>query len=123
MNQLKTFYQKTFYFWIILKVLLGIGAFIILNDQIKGFSKANFIGLIYSLLMILDVIFVVTNTSAKGIRRFTGFFSLFFAIIITVLLLTIGDDLNLGVPMGILVVICLILTGLFDLLQIHKNVD
>ncbi len=122
MNQLKTFYQQTFYFWIVLKVFLGVGAFIFLSSQIKGVSKANLIGLIYSLLLILDVIFVLTNTPNKAIKRFTGIFSLLFAIIIAVLLLTVGNDINLGVPMGTLTVLCLILVGLFDLLQVQRTI-
>ncbi|MFD2555135.1 hypothetical protein [Sphingobacterium tabacisoli] len=123
MNQLKAFFEKTFWVWIVLKVILGIAVFIFLINHAKGSSKMNIIAIIYSLLLCSDVFFLIADTHSRGIKRFTGTLSLFFAVVVSFVLLFFGNDTKIGWEMGIAIVVCLVSVGLFDILQIQRNLE
>lgn len=121
---MKHFFQSTYYFWIITKFVFAILAFIsaigILGTHHLTVTEkmANYVGIIYALLLILDMILSLNGNYSKFLKYTTGSISIMLGIIIFVLLINVKV---ISIPVTVIFVIWIILLGLFDLLIIKKK--
>ena len=121
---MKAFYKNTYYFWIITKFILAIAVFISaignlgIDDLTTSEKAANYLAVLYAILLSLDLIFSLNGNYYRIIKYFIGVISILFAIIIFIVLIKMNV---ISVPLTLLFSIWIFLLGLFDLLQIKKN--
>jgi hypothetical protein len=123
---MKQFFQSTYYFWLITKLIFAIAGFIsvielLSKNRIKP-SEAllNYVAALYCILLVLDVIFSFIGNSYKFLKYIIGFISIALGLIIFVVMLNVRV---ISVPVTLLFILWVILLGLFDLLQIKRKLD
>ncbi|OJV52225.1 MAG: hypothetical protein BGO31_00720 [Bacteroidetes bacterium 43-16] len=124
---MRKFYQSTYYFWIISKFLMAIAGFIssisILQESnnLREEEKiANYLCLIYSILLVLDNVFSLQGKPNRAIKYITGTISVVIGLALFILMLYMKV---ISIPLTIAFVILVLLMGLFDLLQVNKRTE
>jgi hypothetical protein len=121
---MKSFYQSSYYFWIIIKVIIALAGFISFIDNISNYQLsateliANLLTFVYAVFLVVDVIISLNGNCSKILKYTTGTLSLFIAVVFIGILATIGV---ISVTATVLVVTLFILVGLFDLLLVTKK--
>ena len=120
---MKAFYKSTYYFWIITKFIFAIAAFISaignigMDDLTTNEKLANYVGIIYAICLIFDLMFSLNGFYYKPLKYFVGTVSVLLAIIIFIVLLKVNV---ISIPLTLFFVIWIFLLGIFDLLQTKR---
>jgi hypothetical protein len=125
-NDIKVFYSKTHYFWVVTKIVLLVSAglfFYFGNFEIKRFEPKEWctfiIFIIYGILMSINLLLELTNTSPfKWSKYLTGIISLVSGIFLILILLKVDHQYFWTI---MTFAIWVVVMGIFDLLKIQKN--
>ncbi len=119
---IKLFFRRTHYFWVISRIALIVLFFIAVYEQFSWKSKSSLIVSGFFLIIIIWMVTIVIMEFLKKevkmpIKVLTGVFSISFGLLISYLLLTIGEEnysllKNLGFQ---LIPIWIILYGLWEI--------
>lgn len=121
---MKQFYQSTYYFWIVTKFIFAIAAFINaignlgINDLTETEKIANIVGIIYAILLVLDLILSLNGNYSKFLKYTIGSISILLGIIIFVILTKVNV---ISIPLTMVFVVWIILLGFFDLLVVKRK--
>lgn len=121
---MRQFYQSTYYLWIVTK---GIFAFAVMISAISnlGISNlrgpekmVNFIGLVYAILLVIDIIISLKGSYSKPLKYTIGVISVLMGIGLLILPFLANV---ISVPLTFIFAAWIILLGFFDLLIIKRR--
>lgn len=124
---MRKFYQSTYYFWIVSKLLIAIGGIISSFGNLADFEYlrgeeklANFIGVLYSILLIADVVMTFNGQYSKPVKYTTGTISMIIGLVLFLLMIYMSV---ISIPLTIAFIAWIILLGIFDYLVVKRRVD
>lgn len=124
---MKKFYQSTYYFWIVSKLLIAIGGIISSFGNLADFEYlrgeeklANLTGVLYSILLIVDVIQTFNGKYSKPVKYTTGTISMIIGLALFLLMIYMSV---ISIPLTISFIAWIILMGIFDYLVVKRRVD
>jgi len=121
---MKQFYQGTYYFWVVTKFIFAIAAFISavgnfgINDLTITEKTANYVGILYAILLIIDLILSLNGNYSKFLKYIVGTLSIILGIIIFTILIKVNV---ISIPVTVFFIIWIFLLGFFDLLIIRRK--
>lgn len=121
---MRQFYQSTYYLWIITKAIFAIAGFIsAINtlgiSNLTGPEKlVNFIGVVYAILLAIDVINSLSGNYPKYLKYINGTISVLLGIVILGLPFIANV---ISIPVTVFFAAWIILLGFFDLLVIKRK--
>lgn len=124
---MRQFYQSTYYLWIITKAIFAIAVLISaignfgLSNLTGAEILANFLGVLYAILLSVDVINSLKGNHSKSLKYINGAISILLGVVIFILPFIANV---ISIPLTMLFTAWIILLGLFDLLIIkNKSFD
>lgn len=121
---MKQFYQSTYYLWIVTKGIFAIAGFISAMSNL-GISNltgteilANFIGIVYAILLAVDIMMSLRGNYSKSLKYTTGTISVLLGIGLIILSLLANV---ISIPVTLLFAAWVILLGFFDLMIIRRK--
>jgi hypothetical protein len=121
---MRQFYQSTYYFWIVTKGIFAIAGFISavnnlgISDLTGPEKLANFIGVVYAILLAIDVINSLRGNYSKSLKYMAGAISVLLGVAILILPFITNV---ISIPLTVLFAAWIILLGFFDLLIIKRK--
>ncbi len=121
---MRQFYHSTYYLWIVTK---GIFAFAVMISAISnlGISNlrgpeklVNFIGLVYAILLVMDIIMSLKASYSRSLKYTTGAISVLLGVGLLILPFLVNV---ISVPLTFIFAAWVILLGFFDLLNIKRR--
>lgn len=124
---MRKFYQSTYYFWIVSKLLIAVGGIISSFGNLADFEYlrgeeklANFIGFLYSILLIADVVLAFNGKYYKSVKYTTGTISMIIGLVLAILMSYMNV---ISIPLTLAFIAWIILLGFFDYLIIKRRVE
>lgn len=121
---MRQFYQSTYYLWVVTKGIFAIAGFISavnnlgINDLTGPEKLANFIGVVYAILMAIDVINSLRGNYPKSLKYINGTISVLLGVVIFILPFITNV---MSIPLTVFFAAWIILLGFFDLLVIKSK--